>query len=143
MAVTKEKLKKYRDLKLELEDLEFEINQLKVQDSSKGSSKYPPYIMQTHKIEGTAAENYGMLEHKADLKAQIKEIEDFVKKIPDYKIRKAVRIYYLSEIEQGEDKPTWEDVADNFSGETGLSVKVKVHRFLKKCNECNTCNKSA
>ena len=132
MTVTKEKLKKYRDLKLELEDLEFEINQLKVQDNSKGSSKYPPYIMQTHKIEGTAAENYGMLEHKADLKAQIKEIEDFVKKIPDYKIRKAVRIYYIDKIEQGEDKPTWEDVADEIPGETSNSLKSKLKRILKK-----------
>ncbi|MGN0614205.1 MAG: hypothetical protein ACI4JB_09955 [Porcipelethomonas sp.] len=131
--MTKEKLKKYRDLKLELEDVEMQINKLTVQDSVKGTSKYPPFIMQTHRIEGTTPENYGLLEYKASLKAEINEIEDFVDRIPNYKIRKAVRIYYLDEIEQGEDKPTWEDVADGFSGETGLSIKVKVHRFLRKC----------
>lgn len=130
--MTKEKLKNYRNLKLELEDLEIKINELKVQDSVKGTSKYPPYIMQTHRIEGTAPENYSLLEHKAELKAQIREIEDFVNGIEDYKLKKAVKMYYLDEIEQGEDKPTWEDIVDEFPGETSDSLKSKLKRILKK-----------
>lgn len=130
--MTKEKLKKYRDLKLELEDLKIKINELKVSDSVQGTSKYPPHIMQNHKIEGTAPENYDLLERKADLKAQIKGIEDFVNGIPDYKVRKAVMMYYLDEIEQGEDKPTWEDVVDEIGqGITSASLKMRVDRYLK------------
>lgn len=130
--MTKEKLKNYRNLKLELEDLEIEIQKRKVMDSVQGTSKYPPHIMQTHKIEGTAPENYSLLEHKLELKAQIREIEDFVKSIKDYNLKKAVMIYYINEIEDGEDKPTWEDVADEVGqGVTSGSLKMQIDRYLK------------
>ena len=131
--MTKEKLKKYRDLKLELEDLKIKINELKVSDSVQGTSKYPPHIMQNHKIEGTAPENYNLLERKADLKAQIKGIEDFVNGIPDYKVRKAVKMYYLDPIDESGDKYTWEMIADKMNdGSTGESIRKKSERILEK-----------
>ncbi len=131
--MTKEKLKNYRNLKLELEDLEIKIHTLKVQDSVSGTSKYPPHIMQTHRIEGTAPENYSLLEHKAELKAQIREIEDFVNGIEDYKLKKAVKMYYLDPIDESGDKYTWEKIADILNdGSTGESLRKKSERILEK-----------
>lgn len=131
--MTKEKLKNYRSLKLELEDLEIKIHSLKVQDSVKGTSKYPPHIMQTHRIEGTAPENYGLLEHKSELKAQIKEIEDFVDGISDYKVRKAVEMYYINPVDESGEKIKWEKIADYFNdGSTGESWRKKTDRYFEK-----------
>lgn len=124
-----EKLKRYRELKSELEDLEQNIPV--VQDSVQGSQAEFPNVLQNHHISGVEPVNYSLLERKSDLKAQIKEIEVFVNSIPFYKVRKAVKLYYIEPIESGEDKPTWEKVADSIPGETAGSIKMKVSRFIK------------
>lgn len=131
--MTKEKLKNYRNNKLELEDLEIEIQKRKVTDSVQGTSKYSPHIMQNHKIEGTAPENYSLLEHKLELKAQIREIEDFVKSIKDYKTRKAVEMYYIDPVDESGEKIKWEKIADYFNdGSTGESWRKKTDRYFEK-----------
>ena len=140
--MTIEKLKKYRELKTELEDIQ--QNMPIAQDSVQGSQKDYPYILQNHHIGGVEPKDYDLLERKSELESQIKEIEDFVNTIPFYKVRKAVRLYYLEPVDESGNKYTWEKIADILNdGSTGLCIKVKVHRYLKKCNECNTCNKSA
>ena len=127
--MTIEKLKRYRELKSELEDVNQKLQT--VCDSVQGSQEDYPYILQNHHISSVEPVNYGLLERKSDLKAQIKEIEDFVNTIPFYKVRKAVRLYYIEPIESGEDKPTWEKVADEIPDETAGSIKMKVSRFIK------------
>ena len=133
--MTIEKLKRYRELKTELEDMDSQI--IIVKDSTKGTSKYPPYIMQTHHIEGVAPDDYNLLEHKADLKAQIDEIEDFVKSIDDSIIRKAIILKYI-EIKKDHKKkkmpaPKWFQVAQQIDcGLSGDGLRMKVKRFLKK-----------
>lgn len=134
--MTKEKLKNYRNLKLELEDLEIKIHTLKVQDSVSGTSKYPPHIMQTHRIEGTAPENYSLLEHKAELKAQIREIEDFVNNINDFVVRDALNLKYIriEEDRNGKKKPApkWFQIAQKIDcGLSGDAIRMKAKRFLK------------
>jgi hypothetical protein len=130
--LTKEQLKKYRALKFELADVNTQIQLGSTQDSVQGSMKEFPWTIGTRHVEGVPDEDYDLLVRKSDLKAQIKEIEDFVNGIHNYRIKKAIQIYYIDDIESGEDKPTWEDVADKFyDGSTGDSVKQAVSRFIR------------
>lgn len=130
--MTKEQLKKYRALKFELADVNTQIQLGSTQDSVQGSMKEFPWTIGTRHVEGVPDEDYDLLVRKSDLTAQIKEIEDFVNSIHNYRIKKAIQIYYIDDIESGEDKPTWEDVADKFyDGSTGDSVKQAVSRFIR------------
>lgn len=130
--MTKEQLKQYRTLKLELEDVNACIHQNIIQDSVQGSMKDHPYILQNRSVKGVTDENYSLLTRKSELKAQISEIEKFVEGIGDYEIKKAIQIYYVDKIEPGDDKPTWENVADKISnGVTGPALKVKLGRYLR------------
>lgn len=130
--MTKEQLKRYRALKFELADVNTQIQLGSTQDSVQGSMKEFPWTIGTRHVEGVPDEDYDLLVRKSNLKAQIKEIEDFVNGIHNYRIKKAIQIYYIDDIESGEDKPTWEDVADKFyDGSTGDSVKQAVSRFIR------------
>lgn len=130
--MTKEQLKRYRALKFELADVNTQIQLGSTQDSVQGSMKEFPWTIGTRHVEGVPDEDYDLLVRKSNLKAQIKEIEDFVNSIHNYRIKKAIQIYYIDDIESGEDKPTWEDVADKFyDGSTGDSVKQAVSRFIR------------
>lgn len=129
----KEKLKQYRTLKLELDEVNCKINEKSVKGSVQGSMKDHPYILQNHTIGGVAHEDYRLLERKAEIKAKIKSVDDFVNGIDDYKIRKAIMIYYMDPLDESCEKPTWESIANKFSdGSTGESVRKKTERFLKK-----------
>lgn len=114
--MTKEQLKRYREWKLELQDINAGISNSTIHDSVSGSMKEFPWTIGTRHVEGVPDEDYDLLVRKSDLKAQIKEIEDFVNSIHNYRIKKAIQIYYINDIESGEDKPTWEDVADKMDG---------------------------
>lgn len=130
--MTKEQLKRYRALKFELADVNTQIKLGSTQDSVQGSMKEYPYILCNRHVSGVPDEDYDLLVRKSDLKSQIKEIEDFVNSIHNYRIKKAIQIYYIDDIESGEDKPTWEDVADKFNdGSTGDSIKQAVSRFIR------------
>ena len=75
------------------------------------------------------------------LKAQIKEIEDFVNSSPNYHLKKLFCIYYINDVESGEDKPTWEDVAKEIGNgftskkirSTTWTVYKKLQLISKKC----------
>ena len=91
-----------------------------------------PWTIGTRHVEGVPDEDYDLLVRKSNLKAQIKEIEDFVNGIHNYRIKKAIQIYYIDDIESGEDKPTWEDVADKMDGgQSSEAIKKMVTRYLK------------
>ena len=129
----KEKLKQYRTLKLELDEVNDEINEKSVKGSVQGSMKDHPYILQNHTIGGVTEEDYSLLERKSEIKAKIKSVDDFVNGIDDYKIRKAIMIYYMDPLDESCEKPTWESIANKFSdGSTGDSIRISVQRYLKK-----------
>lgn len=129
--MTKNLLKQYRMLKLEFDDINAIIRSKIVEDSVQGSMKNHPYIKGIRHIEGVADES--LLYKKSDLKAQLKAVEDFVKSIEDSKVRKAIEIYYIDDLDESCEKPTWENVADKFKdGSTGDSIKKTVSRYLKK-----------
>lgn len=130
--MTKEQLKRYRELKLELQDINAGISNSTIHDSVSGSKKEFPWTIGTRHVEGVPDEDYDLLVRKSDLTAQIKEIEDFVNGIHNYRIKKAIQIYYIDDIESGEDKPTWEDVADKMDGgQSSEAIKKMVTRYLK------------
>lgn len=130
--MTKEQLKRYRELKLELHDINAGISNSTIHDSVSGSMKEFPWTIGTRHVEGVPDEDYDLLVRKSNLKAQIKEIEDFVNGIHNYRIKKAIQIYYIDDIESGEDKPTWEDVADKMDGgQSSEAIKKMVTRYLK------------
>lgn len=130
--MTKEQLKKYRELKFELADVNTQIQLGSTQDSVQGSKKEFPWTIGTRHVEGVPDEDYDLLVRKSDLTAQIKEIEDFLNSIHNYRIKKAIQIYYIDDIESGEDKPTWEDVADKMDGgQSSEAIKKMVTRYLK------------
>lgn len=129
--MTKNLLKQYRMLKLEFDDINAITRSKTVEDSVQGSMKNHPYIKGMRHIEGVADES--LLYKKSDLKAQLKAVEDFVKSIEDSKVRKAIEIYYIDDLDESCEKPTWENVADKFKdGSTGDSIKKTVSRYLKK-----------
>ena len=133
--MTKEQLKRYRALKLELQDINAEIGDATVHDSVTGSKKDFPWTPGTRHVEGVPDEDYNLLVRKSNVESQIKEIEEFVNVIPDYYLKKATNIYYIDEIEPGEDKPTWEDVADEIgNGFTSKNIETQLGRYIKKYN---------
>lgn len=133
--MTKEQLKRYRALKFELADVNTQIQLGSTQDSVQGSMKEFPWTIGTRHVEGASDEDYDLLVRKSDLKAQIKEIEDFVNSIPNYHLKKAVCIYYINDVESGEDKPTWEDVAEEIgNGFTSKKLEVQLGRYIKSYN---------
>lgn len=72
-----------------------------------------------------------LLYRKRELIDKKDVIEKFVKNIPEYKIRRAIIIYYLEPI-LFEIVPSWEKVADRIAdGSTGDSLRMAVSRFLK------------
>ena len=130
--MTKEQLKRYREWKLELQDINAGISNSTIHGSVSGSKKEFPWTIGTRHVEGVPDEDYDLLVRKSNLKAQIKEIEDFVNSIHNYRIKKAIQIYYIDDIESGEDKPTWEDVADKMDGgQSSEAIKKMVTRYLK------------
>ena len=134
-SLTKEQLKRYRALKFELADVNTQIQLGSTQDSVQGSMKEFPWTIGTRHVEGVPDEDYDLLVRKSNLKAQIKEIEDFVNSIPNYHLKKAVCIYYINDVESGEDKPTWEDVAEEIgNGFTSKKLEVQLGRYIKSYN---------
>lgn len=133
--MTIEKLKRYRELKSELEDLE--QNTPVVQDSVQGSQAEFPNIKQNHRISGVEPVNYDKLERKSDLKAQIKEIESFVRRIDDSIVRKAINLKFI-EIKKNHNQkrmpaPKWYQVAQQVDcGLGGDGLRMRVKRYLKK-----------
>ena len=129
----KQQLKQYRALKLELDDVNDKINEKSVKGSVQGSMKNHPYILQNHTIGGVANADYGLLERKSEIKAQIKAVDDFVNGIDDCKIRMAIMIYYMNPLDESCEKPTWKGIAAKFNdGSTEDSIKQSVSRIFKK-----------
>ena len=135
MAI-KEKLKQYRTLKLELDEVNDKINEKSVKGSVQGSMKDHPYILQNHTIGGVTEED-SLLERKAEIKAKIKSVDDFVNGIDDSVVRKGITLKFMT-IEtnnKGKIKPPlkWFQVAQKINcGLSGDAIRIKIDRYLKK-----------
>lgn len=137
-SMTTKQLRNYRSICAEIDDLEEKSNRQDgehyVGDTVPSGSRFPWNVRNVH-ISGYEYDYDGGVSYQsklAELKERKKQIENFVNGIPDYQIRKAVRLYYIESIEDGEDKPTWEDVADEVgNGVTSEALKQTVRRYIK------------
>lgn len=123
----KEKLKNYRALKLELEDVDAQINSGTVQDSVQASQREYPWVKGTRRIRGVPDEDYSLLVRKSDLKAQIREIEEFVDKIADKEIRTIIMLRFI----RGKRPKSWQSIAMKLGYGSEHTPKRKIENFLK------------
>ena len=134
--MTTKQLRSYRSICAEIEDKRADLNtNHKVKIAVSSASDYP------HSKHTVTDEGYDLsipgtrekLDELYELKKKRNEIKKFVNGIKDYITRKAVRLYYIEPIEDGEDKPTWETVADKIgNGVTSGALKEGLRRFIKK-----------
>lgn len=137
--MTTKQLRSYHSICAEIADLEEKSNREDeehyVGDTVSSGSRFPWNVRNAH-ISGYEYDYDDDVSDQlklAELKERKKQIENFVNGIPDYNIRKAVRLYYIEPIEDGEDKPTWEDVVDKVgNGLTSNAIKSWTKRFCKK-----------
>lgn len=132
--MTTKQLRSYRGICTEIEDLEKELQGCYVGDTVQSGSRFPHNVRSVH-IEGYKSDDgtVSKMSRLSELKKKREKVEKFVDGIPDYQIRKAVRLYYIEPIEDGEDKPTWEDVADEVgNGVTSDSLKYGLKKHLRK-----------
>lgn len=125
--LTKEQLKRYRALKFELADVNAQIRQGSMQDSVQGSMKEHPYIMRNHKVVGVPDEDYDLLVRKSDLKAEIKEIEEFVNGIEDGEIRAIISLRYI----RGTRSPSWQNIALKLGYRAEHTPKRKLQKYFE------------
>ncbi len=124
--MTKEQLKKYRTWKAELADLELDINSKTVHDSVQKSKREFPHTFGHDHIEGVPNENYDLLIQKSDLKAKIKEIEDFVNGIEDDEIRAIISLRYI----RGRRSPSWQNIAMKLGYRAEHTPKRKLKKYF-------------
>ncbi len=88
-----------------------------------------------HELNGGVSEESSiwLLYRKNELECRTKTIERFVESIPDYKVYRAIKMYCIESIGEGEKVPDWEDVAFRIGdGCTEGAIKQRVSRYLKK-----------
>ena len=127
-------LKQYRNICAEIQDLEDDLNvNHYVGDTVQSATRFPHKNHNVH-IEGYKPDGgtVAKLARLAERKKQRDSIDQFVESISDYKLKKAVKLYYINPIEDGEDKPTWEMVVDEIGqGATSESIRQTVMRYIK------------
>lgn len=74
-----------------------------------------------------------LLFRKKEIEDRISDIERFVDEIHEYKIQRALRMYYMNPIDENGKTLDWEDVACRIgNGCTESNIKKSVSRFFKK-----------
>ncbi len=134
--MTIEELKNYRSICAEIADIKKELAGHYTGDTVQSGSKHP-YSVHNVRIEGYKSDDsiISLLTRLSVLEHSRAEIEEFVKHVPSYILKKAIKIYYIKEIEPGEDKPTWESVVDEIgNGITASKLKTQLNRYLKIYN---------
>lgn len=134
--MTIDELKRYRDICAEITDIKKELAGHYAGDTVQSGSKHP-YSVHNVRIEGYKSDSgtISLLSRLSVLERSRADIEEFAKHVPNYTLKKAIDIYYIKEIESGEDKPTWESVADEIgNGITASKLKTQLNRYLKIYN---------
>ena len=138
----RDKLKNYRAICAELEDVTAELESLNATDAVQ-SAATPPYSKHSVPVSGLPPTDRvkTLLARQAALRALKCEVDRFISQVPYYLVKKAIKLYYIVPIDEGEDrsntdvwnhKPTWEDVTDIIAnGENAEALKKRVYRYLK------------
>lgn len=137
-----DKLKNYRAICAELLDVTAELDSLSATDAVQ-SAATPPYSKHSVPVSGLPPTDRvkTLLARQAALRACKSEVDRFISQVPYYLVKKAIKLYYIVPIDEGEDrsntnvwnhKPSWEDVTDIIgNGENAEALKKRVYRYLK------------
>lgn len=96
--MTVERLKQYRSIKAEINELAAQIKQLEQPDVVEGSDDEWPYIKHNFKVQGTekCAGTLRLLRKKQrELKAEYHALNKFINDIPDSETRRIFRLRYI------------------------------------------------
>lgn len=146
MEATKELLKQYNDLKVEIRELEIRIKKIESKesilekDSVVGSSKVFPYVKRKFTIEGY---NHLQEDKRYDRTVKLKEllykrkskcedmkllIEEFINNIPDSKTRRVFQYRYI-------DNLSWCSIARKINKSDESYPRKIIHdRYLENLN---------
>ena len=104
----KEKLRNYRAVCAELEDVTAELDGLSTTDAVQ-SAATPPYSKHSVPVSGLPPTDRvkTLLARQAALRAEKLEIEGFVKSIEDYEIRRIISMRYIN----GKRQKSWQYIA--------------------------------
>ncbi len=86
----------------------------------------------SHKLKNSTSEESTLYRMKK-LSEKIEAIERYVESIEDYKVYRAIKMYCIEPIGEGEKAPDWEEVACRIgNGCTESAIRKAVSRHFKK-----------
>lgn len=125
--MTAERLKQYKSLKAEIEELAEQIHRLESSDIVQGSDREFPYIKHNMKVEtGECDHTRDMLKKELGLlKSEYHALNEFINNIADSEIRRIFRYRYIEGLK-------WFQIASRLKVCGDGSTERKKHdRFLK------------
>ena len=125
--MTPERLKQYRSLKAEIEELAEQIHRLESSDIVQGSDKEFPYIKHNFKVETAECDRTRELLRKelGLLKAEYHALNEFINNIADSEIRRIFRYRYI-------EGWTFQKIAFKVGNGDEQVPRKKHNNFLKK-----------
>ena len=125
--MTLETLSNYRKAKIELEDINNQLNECYVADSVQSGSKHP-YSLHSVRVEGYKPDKRTnkLLFRRSSLESLCKEIEEFHDSIDDSELRQIVMWRYISK-----HKRSWQYIAMKLGYLSDHTPKRKLQKFLK------------
>lgn len=123
--MTKQKLKDYRYTCKCIKQLESELNDAAVTDSTQGSQSEYPYVKHSVTISGVPDTYLAKKRRLSELKAQKAEVERFIEDIPDEQTRDMFKLRYIKGYKLS--KTSVEIGGDN----TPDGVRMRINRYLR------------
>lgn len=124
--MTAERLKQYKSLKAEIEELAEQIHRLESSDIVQGSDREFPYIKHNMKVETGECDHSELLKKELQLlKTEYRKLNEFINNIADSETRRIFRYRYIEGLK-------WFQIASRLKVCGDGSTERKKHdRFLK------------
>lgn len=124
--MTIEQLKKYRDICAEIADIEAELNDKHYVADTVSVCTPPSYTAHSKRIDGfpPKGNTLSLLAELSALRAQQREIEEYINSIEDWQTRKMFKLRFI-------DGFSWIQVAHKVGGNTADSCRMKIKRYLQ------------
>jgi hypothetical protein len=127
------KLKSYRGIRAELDDISAELGEHETLDCVQ-SAATPPYSKHSVTVSGLPPDDrvISLLERQAVLRAVKGEIERFVDGIEDSEIRRIIQYRYIL----GKKKRSWQFIAMRLGYCSENTPKYKLKKYFSDCGFC-------
>lgn len=129
--MTVERLKQYRSLRKEIEELAQEIKESEGPDVVEGSDDEWPYTKRRSKVRGSVCkpETLDIMRDKlAEIQEEYHELQKFIENIPDSETRRIFRLKYINGM-------TFQQIAFRLAGSRGESYPRRIHKsYMRKYN---------